>query len=303
MPGKRENRYMMFLAMAIGAFITSTIAGLINLPVRWLIPCVTVAPIVSYLLVGFGMDLWDWRRNQVHPKSSELDGLEGFIAAVRSISYPWYDLLELFNTYHNKAVTIFNIINDEMWEQYDVDDSPRKLRYNRTSEITAECLRIFDSIVSQLRAGHPDTAMGTVRSLFELSLAIEVISHDKSGESAEKYRDYDEADYLAKRLRTRDVSTDLIQSELDILIERYGLKNSPRPFAWIATQDGKSIKRTEDVIRYAVNYYGEDQNDSKFREYLHMWNVLKQMGACVPVCIQTQTRHTDQWRIQTRAPY
>ena len=266
---------IMFVATAVGASTVLLTADLISLPTRWLFPYLIGTPVAVCLLAGLGSNLWERRRDRAHRKS-EPDGLKKFVVSVEHISRSWYEPLELSSRYLEKAQETFEAIISEVGEHYDADDLPRSWRYKIASEIASDSLRIADSVLSQLRAGHPDTAMGITRQLLELSLAIKVVALDKSGQAAERYQDYDEADYLRKSLNHSTSALGTTQSRLESLTKQHGFKKSPAPLAWIIFQDGKKPEKMEDVIEYVADCYDEDQSAQKFRfnQYMHLWDTL-----------------------------
>ena len=265
----------MFVATAIGASTVLLTADLISLPTQWLFPYLIGTPVAVCLLAGLGSSLWEWRRDRAHRKS-EPDGLKKFVVSVEHISRSWYEPLELSSRYLEKALEIFGTIIAEVGECYEADDLPRSWRYKIASEITSDSLMSADSVLSQLRAGHPDTAMGTTRQLLELSLAIKVVALDKSGQAAERYQDYDEADYLRKFINHSRAASGSTQSRWETLASQHGFEKTPGTLAWIIMKDGEKPKKMEDVMRYVADCYDEDQSGQEFQfnQYMHLWDTL-----------------------------
>ena len=185
------------VSISLGALALTLTILLLVTSTQWQFNTLVGAPPIGYsiLILTSGIGRMLMRFLGI---SSEASALEKFIDEVAYIDHSWHQPLELAERYLHRQRRFFRIVTQQIFDRYDVADSPENWRYKIGSEITADSLRIADSILSQLRAGHPDTALGTTRQLYELDLFLKVIVIDRSGQSARRYQDYDEANYLTR---------------------------------------------------------------------------------------------------------
>ena len=268
-----------FCATSLGASIVLLTSGWVDLPIEWLLRYYIGSPVVICLLAGIAINFWRQQRSRQN-KNQEPDQLTKFVKAAEFITYPWYKPLELSNHLLEESRELFGTIIAEGGSRYDANDLPQAWRYKISSEITADSLRITDSIVSQLRAGHPDTAMGTVRQLLELAMAVKIIAIDRTGETAKRYQDFDEANYLHKSVQHRSAPREYNFVRLSEIKREYGLERIPGQFAWILTSDGSRLRRMEQVIEFVAQHYDGEQTGQRFRynQYMLLWEVLNKWG-------------------------
>ena len=205
----------------------------------------------------------------------EMNELEGFIVSARYIDHFWQRPLVFAGRYFSHQRELFTTITQGISESYDETDAPRNWRYKIASELTSDILRINDSILSQLRAGHPDTALGTVRQLFELTVALKVVSIDKTGEAAKRYQYYEEANYLEKAIKLAESveeATDY-RRRLEAIKREYPGTKFSNDTGWVELDSGRPARRMDDVIDFVVDnsYDGPPEREFFRSEYKWMW--------------------------------
>ena len=181
---------VIFSATSLGASIVLLTSNWVALPIDWLLRYYIGTPVVICLLAGIAINFWRQQRER-QKQMQEPDELTKFVESAEFITRPWYRPLESSSQLHEASRKLFGAIITEAGSMYDANDLPRAWRYKISSEITADSLRITDSIISQMRAGHPDTAMGTVRQLLELELATKIIAirpNRRSGQAIPRFR-------------------------------------------------------------------------------------------------------------------
>ena len=214
------------------------------------------------------------RERKNRPK--EPNHLEKFAVSIKYLDREWHEPFEMAGGFYDQSVALFVDVTSEIGELYDPNDKPRIWRFKFASEMVADSLRIMDSVLSQLRLGHPDTALSTVRQLFELSMYIKVIAIDRTGETARHYRDHDEADYLEKAIRRRSSRDEELRELLSTIEDEYSTSRFPGQFSWIQLPNGKSPRGMEDIVDYVVVSYYEYAPERKFRlnQYMKQWEIL-----------------------------
>ena len=186
------------LALSIGTLSSSLISVWSQVPSRWEVSAYAELPVFACLVALIAMDVWKSKKNKsVHAKAlEELTLHDKLYLSAKYVDEAWHPSLELADQLLGKARELFSAITEEVYEKYDPRDEPKKWRFKIASEVAADSVRIVDSIHSQLLLGHPDTAQGTCRQLFELGMILKVISRDETGEKAKRYRDCNEMRYL-----------------------------------------------------------------------------------------------------------
>ena len=138
-------------------------------------------------------------------RNKKPEELEKFVVSVRYIDEEWHEVFERTDMLLEQAIELFSETVQDLYEVVGDQVEGTNWRYKGITEICAESLRIADSVLCQLRSGHPDTAMGTLRQLFELMTFQELIAMDESGMVAKRYQDFSEWSYLNDLIGT-DVS-------------------------------------------------------------------------------------------------
>ena len=217
-------------------------------------------------------DVWPLLR-RVFGVSSKESQLDAFVISVKYIDHFWHQPLKIAGELLRRQRSLFSVVNQEIFEHYDVDDSPANWRYKTASEITADCLRIGDSVLSQLRAGHADTALGTARQSFELTLFLKAIALDKSGETAKRFQDYDEANFLMRSLEFARTNRAEYERRLADLLRIYPNESFRNDYGWIVLPNGSKLGSMTKVIEHVVEHYYDDGPEKEFvlRQYKQMW--------------------------------
>ena len=225
--------------------------------------------LLTFLVQKVTVAIHERRSRQRYPEH-----LERFTVSVEYIDREWHRAFELAGQLVEEADTLFGSILDELSEPCANDTTLPNWRYKVVTEITADGLRIADSILSQVRSGHPDTAQATARQLLELAIFQKVIAFDATGETAKRYQDFTEVRYLKDSIDAGSSN----KTELGNRIEGI-TKDYPRgtkfylPFAWIRLQGEHPPANMDDVIKHVVK---QSEQDPRGREialhlYLRQW--------------------------------
>ena len=155
-------------------------------------------PVFLCLAALISMDVWQSKTNKPnHAKTlDELTYQDKLNLSANYVDREWHRSLQLTDQLLENARKLFCAITEEVSEKYDQSDQPKNWRFKIASEATADSVRTADSIFSQLLLGHPDTAQAICRQLFELGIALKVISLDKTGDKAKRFQDCNEMRYL-----------------------------------------------------------------------------------------------------------
>ena len=259
----------------VSAIAVALAAWLVDISPRWQASVLVGVPASVCLVAALSMNAWQAKRDRKDP-SKEPNHLEKFAVSIKYLDREWHEPFEMAGRFYDQSVALFDEVTSDISELYDPNDKPRIWRYKFASEMVADSLRIMDSVLSQLRLGHPDTALSTVRQLFELSMYIKVIAIDRTGETAKRYRDHDEADYLDKSIK-RGSSRDQEQRErLSTIEDEHGTSRFPGQYSWILLSNGKPPRGMEDVINYVVvNYYNyAPEWKVRLNQYMKQWDRL-----------------------------
>ena len=222
--------------------------------------------------VGMIADVWGLLKQVIGVSSRETE-LDAFVISVKYIDHFWLEPLQIAGEHLHRQRRLFSEVNQEIFDRYDADDSPANWRYKTASEITADCLRIADSILSQLRAGHADTALGTTRQLFELTLFLKAIALDKTGLAAKRFQDYDEASYLMRSLEFSRTNRAEYERRLADLQRSYPNESFRNDYGWIVLPDGSKAGSMTKVVEYVVEHNYDEGPEKEFvlRQYKQMW--------------------------------
>ena len=257
---------------AVGVALTS---WSVDVSPRWQASLLAGIPTSVCLLAALATSAWQAKRDK-KDRSKEPNHLEKFAVSIKYLDREWHEPFEMAGRFYDQSVALFVDVTSAIGELYDPNDKPRIWRYKFASEMVADSLRIMDSVLSQLRLGHPDTALGTVRQLFELSMYIKVIAIDRTGETAKHYRDHDEADYLNKSIRRGSSREQEQRERLSTIEEEYGSSQFPGQYSWILLPNGKPPRGMEDIINYVVvNYYNyAPEGKIRLNQYMKQWDGL-----------------------------
>ena len=262
-------------ATMLSAVAVALTSWSVDIAPRWQASVLAGIPASVCLVAALATNAWQAKRDR-KDRSKEPNHLEKFAVSIKYLDREWHEPFEMAGRFYDQSVALFVDVTSEIGERYDSNDKPRIWRYKFASEMVADSLRIMDSVLSQLRLGHPDTALSTVRQLFELSMYIKVIAIDQTGETAKRYRDHDEADYLDKSIK-RGSSRDQEQRErLSTIEDEHGTSRFPGQYSWILLPNGKPPRGMEDIIDYVVVNYYDYAPEWKIRlnQYMKQWDRL-----------------------------
>ena len=259
-------------------------------------------PVLTCLAALISMDVWKSRKDKpFHAKTlDELTHQDKLNLSANYVDKEWHRTLQLTDQLLEKARELFGAITDEVSEKYDPEDQPKNWRFKIASEVAADSLRILDSIYSQLMLGHPDTAQGTCRQLFELAMVLKVISLDKTGDKAKRFRDCNEMRYLQDMIEAGSSNKARHGRRIGEIKRSY-----PQGIDFRSTYGWTGIKRKKrkdqpgemkDVIRYVVNgTYGDLAERNYWRQQfgkqwvtLTNWSHLTQAASMRKLGVRTR---------------
>ena len=270
----QDTSVIVYATMLSAVAVTLT-TWLVDIPPQWQALFLAGTPVGVCLLAALATNAWQGKRDR-KDRSEEPNHLEKFVASIKYVDREWHKPFEMAGRFYDQSVSLFVDVSSDIAELYNPNDRPRIWRYKIASEMVGDSLRIMDSVLSQLRLGHPDTALSTVRQLFELSMYIRVIAIDRTGETAKHYRDHDEADYLNRSIRRGSSRDQEQRGRLSTIEDEYGTSRFPGQYSWIRLPNGKSPRGMEDIIQYVVVNYYDYAPERKFRvdQYMKQWEVL-----------------------------
>ena len=262
-------------ATTLSALAVTLTSWSVDISPRWQASFLAGIPGAVCLVVALAMNAAQAIREK-QSRSREPNHLEKFATSIRYLDREWHEPFEIAGRFYDECVGLFRDVTLEIGEQYDPSDQPRIWRYKIASEMAADSLRIMDSVLSQLRLGHPDTALSTVRQLFELSMYIKVIAIDRTGETAKRYRDHDEADYLERAIKRGSSKDEELRDLLSTIENEYGTSRFPGQYSWIRLPSGKSPRGMEEIIACVVVDYYDYAPEREFRlnQYMQQWEKL-----------------------------
>ena len=259
-------------AIWAGSIVTIT-RFWVEIPAHWQPSYFIGIPIFASILTYFLFYLHETmkRRRDLEKEPEELEKLT---IAIEYIDREWHDSLDLMSKLIEEGRKLFSKINHELHEEIGDEVAGDGWRYKGVSEITAESLRISDSVLCQLWTGHPDTALGTTRQLFELMIFQKVIALDLSGKTAQRYQDFSEMRFLQQSIESGNADKKGSGERLGEIKQRYpkGTNFKP-PFAWIKLPNGNHPNDMEYVISYIVSQVYDDPADRPNAHdfYLRQW--------------------------------
>ena len=254
----------------------------------------TVPPIACFS-AAIALDLWHRisRRQEV---SKETDTIADFIGYVMDIEQDWHQPLEISGRAVALAQGLFDAVLRETNRHAGEMSDDRKTLFLVSERIVEISLRTTDSLLSLLRAGHPDTAMGVVRTLFELQIDFQIICLDSTGRRAARYREFREGELLQN---LQDVPDGLSREEnlkrLTELKVNYDFKKKfpSNSCGWIIREDGKSLDGSGMAVKIDFLLMESGFPDEPLKSGLgRTWVRLNQWAHGTPL--------TSYWRIAAR---
>ena len=239
-----DNRlFIVLMATTLTYVVTFVVAAVLEISPPLLEWVRSTGPVAACISAVVAVDIWE-RVQKRRATSRETQATAGFIGEVMDIAVHWSSPLaigsEALATCRRSFESAVDARN-EVIEDLTVDVWDLFVVCERIVELS---LRTTDSVLSLLRTGHPDTAMGVARTLFELSVNLQIISLDKTGQRAARFREFQEGEFLENLQSVPDKLSN--QGNLDRLLElreKYAYKKKfPRNSnAWIIKEDGKPL--------------------------------------------------------------
>lgn len=270
-----------FPAIATMAVAVSTAFAATNglIPGRWLIPVLGGMPALTCLLTTWAVQILASREeaNKLRQEPSNLGKLQ---ISVEAIDNDWHQPLDLADRFKDDYVGLLGNITHDINTVYDDKDTWEQLRCRVGTTIAANSLRTVDAVLTLLRAGHPDAAMGTTRQIAEMAIVMQVIATDPTGMNAKRYQDVCEVRYLQAVLDTGRTSLEnkpVFVSRLSQIKDDYtGLEIFDQEYGWIKPPESRPLKNMSDVIRYVRDRYHKksDHGERRAREYEQQWKKL-----------------------------
>ena len=235
----------------------------LEIPTHWYPSYFVGAPVVGCLLTSLTQATWaiaqERKRRRMAPEQSEQ-----FISSVRHIDQQWHQSFESVAKFLQEGIDLFRQINKELYESVGDTVKDHNWRYKVVVEMTVDSLRIMDSVISQLRSGHPDTALATTRQIFELAMFQKVVSLDPTGETARRYQDFSEIRYLQDLIETDRPDKAEHERRLRMIKDQYPLDTKFRStFAWMKLESASGPNSMKDVIEYLVDRVYADPVERK----------------------------------------
>ena len=265
------------LTAAIVGALVATSSRWVDIPLHWYPSYYTGVPTIVYVLLAIALDLW----NGFHERRSRLkepDEHQKFIVSVDHIDRNWHDVFAAAGKFVDTCTILFDEINQELYELCGNDRSLWVWRYKMISEMTADGIRIMDSVLSQLKVGHPDTALGTTRQLFELAMFQKAIAYDETGETGKRYQDFAELRYLQLQVDTGFPNESNLRPQIEQMKGQYsfGPTFKPPTYSWIKTPNGGYPNTMEKVIDYVTGRLYEDRRITRVisQNYMQHWVTL-----------------------------
>ena len=269
------------LSIAVPTMVSASLVAFawtwIEVPAMWqpsfFIGTPTLVCVLSIMRVELMKAIEDRRMNLIDPEE-----LERFLISVKYIDHEWHDAFALTGRLREEGTALFDKINQQLYQTWGPTVTVLEgWHYKVVTEMAADSLRILDSVLSQCRSGHPDTALGTTRQLFELMMFQRVMVLDSTGKTAKSYQDVTEIRYLDDEVELRGSTETWLTSDLRRLREQYaaGTNTKPSRFSWITLPDGKSPRSMEQVVEYVIDsWYPRDERESALKYYMHQWAIL-----------------------------
>ena len=146
------------------------------------------------------------------------------IVDIQEIDKKWHQSLELMTRLVGDAQDAFCSTDKEISRFLHEEQGPRFSLYDAISTMTGHSLRIMDAVLSLLQCGHPDVALGCIRTLFELYIDATLISLDSTGQRAKQYEHYDLGHFLEKMIEETG-GNDCDKEKLGKLKKMYNKEN------------------------------------------------------------------------------
>ena len=257
------HTYSIVLVTILSGSIALLATLWLEIPTHWYPSYFVGAPVVGCLLTSLTQATWaiaqERKRRRMAPEQSEQ-----FISSVRHIDQQWHQSFESVAKFLQEGIDLFRQINKELYESIGDTVKDHNWRYKIVVEMTVDSLRIMDSVISQLRSGHPDTALATTRQIFELAMFQKVVSLDPTGETARRYQDFSEIRYLQDVIETDRPDKAEHERRLGMIKDQYPLDAKFRStFAWMKLESASAPNSMKDVIEYLVDRVYADPVERK----------------------------------------
>lgn len=207
------------------------------------------------------------------------------IVDIQEIDKKWHQSLELMTRLVKEAQDAFCNTDEEISCFLHEEQEPGFSLYKVISTMTGHSIRIMDAVLSLLQCGHPDAALGCVRTLFELYIDATLISLDSTRQRAKQYEDYDLGNFLEKIIKETG-GNDYYKEKLSNLKEMYNKKNFKNIESWtqIPGDDGcpKGPRGMDEKIDYVAKHTSIDSLVS----LKSTWNGLNKWAHMTPLVSQ-----------------
>ncbi len=203
------------------------------------------------------------------------------IVDIQKVDKIWHQPLELMADLIKYAQDAFRNTDKEI-SRFLHEKSSKFLLYHVVSTMTGHSLRITDAVLSLLQCGHPDVALGCVRTLFELYIDMTLILLDPTGQRAKQYDHYDLGHFLEKIIEKTGGNDDY-REKLDCLKKMYCRKNFKDTGAWTKIPGDNSCPKSMDgKIDYIVKFTSNED----FVIFKNAWVGLNKWAHMTPSASQ-----------------
>ena len=269
------------MVIALASSVVGTLVAMssrwLDIPEHWYPSYFAGVPTAACVSLAIALDQWnDFRQRRSWRK--EPNEHQNFIVFVDYIDRNWHDVFAAAGKFVDTCTILFDEINQELYELCGNDRSLWVWRYKMISEMTADGIRIMDSVLSQLKVGHPDTALGTTRQLFELAMFQKAIAFDATGDTGKRYQDFAEIRYLQLQSDTGFPNESNLRPRIEQMKDQYSFGPTFKPpvYSWINPPDGGYPNTMEAVIDYVTERLHEDRRISRgiSQNYMQHWVTL-----------------------------
>ena len=274
-----DNRvYIVMMATTSTALVILAVTHFLETspPLREFIS--TMGPVTACFVTAVAVDIWT-RARRNRETSREPKETSEFIGRIMDVDAQWShplaigaETLAACQRLFASAIAAGNGIIEDLSS----DERDLVVVCERIVEIS---LRTTDSLLSLLRTGHPDTAMAVARTLFELNVNLQIVSLDRTGSRAARFREFQEGEFLENLHSVPDGLSN--QGNLDRLLElreKYDHGRFPRNSnEWIINEDGRPLQAGMsakiEYLHEASGYSGKTLQSGVMRTWvwLNQW--------------------------------